>query len=279
MKIWALLLLAALSQAFLASVYSQDFRLDVLNKTVKEGQIVMYNITILNPSLSNVSVKQIFLGPQNESIALGDKEITGNTLLRWKTPFNEEGSWTLKVEASGIDFEKDRVVKQELEANFNVTKIYSSGDPKYIIFILSALTSFFTTVINYFMIDQKRARAIKEKVSQFQKEMIAAQRSGDKKRIAKMRRKQSEMMSLQSEMMKNQMKPMIVYMIPLLAVFYYLQAQYNLIPVVELPFKIGFMQFFHRNNPISADQFGFIAWYLVSATWFGSVFRKIFGVV
>ena len=279
MNVKDFLILVAVSQFFLVPGYSQDFRLELLNNTVKEGQPIFFNLTVLNPSLSNVSVRQVFLGPENTTIRLAERELSGSTLRSWKTPYNKEGEWTLKVEASGIDFERDRVVKQKLEASFNVTKIYSSGNPKFVIFILSAVTSFFTTLINYFMIDQKRARAIKEKVSEFQKEMIAAQKSGDKKRIAKMRRKQAEMMNLQSEMMKNQMKPMIIYMLPLLGVFYYLQAHYNLIPVVELPFRIGFLQFFHQNNPISPDQFGFIAWYLVSATWFGSVFRKIFGVV
>jgi len=259
---------------------AENFQLTLFNQSVDEGQTITYKVEVVNPSLSGVSLGQVFIGPDGGRIKLEEiKNVTGLSTFQWKTPFNREGTWRLRVNLTAIDFESKRIVDETQEVGFNVTKLVSTRWPKYIIFALSALTSLFTTLASYFMIDQKRAKAIREKVSAMQKELMAAQRSGDKKRIAKAKRKQSEMMSLQSEMMRNQFKPMIIYMLPLLAVFYYLQSQYNLIPVAELPFKLSFMQFFHKNNGISADQFGFIAWYFSSATWFGSIFRKVFGVV
>ena len=271
----ALLLILAM-----AGGLSQDFEFEMLNQSVVEGQPIFYDITVLNPSLNDVSIRAIFTGPDGTEIKLDEaKNLTGKKQFKWATPFNNEGEWTLKLVMSGVDFKQDRIVDESLDANFNVTKLLSERNPKYIIFFLSVATSMFTTMATYFMVDQKKAKAIKEKVSAMQKEVMAAQRSGDKKKIAKAKQKQSEMMSLQSEMMRNQFKPMIIYMIPLFAVFYFLRAQFDMVPVVELPFRLGFMQFFHQHNAISVDQFGFIAWYFASATWFGSIFRKILGVV
>ena len=264
----------------MAGGLSQDFEFEMLNQSVVEGTPVFYDITVLNPSLSDASIKATFTAPDGTEIKLDEvKNLTGKKQFKWITPFNNEGEWTLKLVMSSVDFKQDRIVDESLDANFNVTKLLSERNPKYIIFLLSVATSMFTTMATYFMVDQKKGKAIKEKVSAMQKEVMAAQRSGDKKKIAKAKQKQSEMMSLQSEMMRNQFKPMIIYMIPLFAVFYFLRAQFDLVPVVELPFRLGFMQFFHQHNAISADQFGFIAWYFASATWFGSIFRKILGVV
>ncbi len=218
------------------------------------------------------------------------KDVQGETEFEWRTAFNgkvgkvvvdenEIGNWTVKVVVTGIDFSINGTVEETFTADFNITRVYSQRNPKFVIFGLSILTSMFTTIATYFMVDQKKAKAIREKVSGMQKEILEAQRSGDKKRINKAKKKQTEMMALQSEMMRNQFKPMIIYMIPLFAVFYFLRSQFDMVPVAELPFKLGFMQFFHQNNPISPDQFGFIAWYFATATWFGTIFRKIIGVV
>jgi uncharacterized membrane protein (DUF106 family) len=214
----------------------------------------------------------------------------GETTFEWRTPFSgkigktkvdleERGNWSLRLDVTAVDFGRNTTVSDSFGAEFNVTKMLSERNPKFIVFALSILTSTFTSVATYFMVDQKKAKMIKEKVSVMQKEIMEAQRSGDKKRIAKAKKKQSEMMALQSDMMRNQFKPMIIYMIPLFAVFYFLRAQFDMVPVAELPFRLGFMDFFHQNNPISADQFGFIAWYFATASWFGTIFRKILGVV
>lgn len=275
-KICVALLLLAVQQV----AFSQNSTLQVLNATVMEGRPVFFRLTIGNPSLNGTAVERSFVGPDGTRIRLEKLTDVGmESNFSWTAPNNQEGMWTVELNVSGVDFEQQKVVNEMLVAEFNVTKLMSHGNAKFVIFALSALTSLFTTVLSYFMVDQKRLKVVREKVSEFQKEMMAAQRSGDQKKIAKMKKKQAEMLSLQSELMRSQFKPMIIYMIPLFAVFYFLQAQYNLVPVVELPFRLSFLQFFHQNNAISPDQFGFIAWYFASATWFSSIFRKIFGVM
>ncbi len=266
--------------AVLQGTSCQDSTIEVLNASVPEGRPVFFRLTVGSSSLNDTAVERSFVGPDGTRIRLEKLSDVGmGTNFSWTTPNNQEGRWTIELNVSGVDFEQQKVVNEMLVAEFNVTKLMSHGDAKFVIFVLSALTSFFTTVLSYFMVDQKRLKVVREKVSEFQKEMMAAQRSGDQKKIAKMKKKQAEMLSLQSELMRSQFKPMIIYMIPLFAVFYFLQAQYNLVPVVELPFRLSFLQFFHQNNAISPDQFGFIAWYFASATWFSSLFRKIFGVM
>lgn len=299
---------------------SENFQLELFNDQAEEGDMIYFNVSILNPKLSNVTVEVKFIGPSGDSLAfslpredrsrwlppsfppgtgtvngsqkdVSLKRMRGETKFAWRTLFNgrvdndnifdrkEEGNWTLSVTLTAVDFERSALIEETEKREFNVTRLEAGSGGKFVIFILSALTSLFTTAASYFMVDQNKARALKKKVNDMQKEIMDAQRSGDKKRIAKAQQKQSQMMSLQGEMMRNQFKPMIIYMIPLFAVFYFLRAQYDLVPVVELPFRLSFMQFFHQNNPISPDQFGFIAWYFASATWFGSIFRKVIGVV
>ncbi len=298
--------------------FCQTFELELFTDSVQEGERISYNLSINDPQLSNVTVEQRFRGPNgktadfrlpssdrdrwpspsispatgtvNGSEKLELRRVRGETSFEWRTPLNgridkevydeeELGNWTLLVTVSAVDFDQGKIVEKTLQADFNVTKMHAKKNPKFVVLTLSVLTSLFTTLASYFMVDQKRARALKKKVSAMQKEIMDAQKSGDKKKIAKSKQKQSQMMSLQGEMMRNQFKPMIIYMIPLFAVFYFLRAQYDLIPVVELPFRLGFLQFFHQNNPISPDQFGFLAWYFSCATLFGSIFRKIIGVV
>jgi len=260
--------------------HSQNSTLEVLNASVPEGKPVFFRLIIDYPSLNLTTVEGNYVGPDGTGIRLEKiADVGSQSNFSWTTPYNREGRWTLELNVSGVDFQQQRPVSYALAAEFNVTKVMSHGDAKFVIFALSAFTSLFTTILSYYMVDQKRLKVVREKVSAFQKEMMAAQRSGDQKKIAKMKKKQAEMLSLQSELMRSQFKPMIIYMIPLFAVFYFLQAQYNLVPVVELPFRLSFMQFFHQNNAISPDQFGFIAWYFASATWFSSIFRKIFGVM
>jgi uncharacterized membrane protein (DUF106 family) len=324
----ALVLSMLVALLFLGSAHSQDFEFQFYSETLEEGDIIYFNLSVLNPSLSTVSAEVSFISPDgivvpfvfppqddrargiflkpayppgtgrvNNSETASLKDIRGETKFEWRTLYNgrvtnfpadlakltvdegEKGNWTARVVVSAIDFERDAEVRDTFTASFNVTRVMSERNPKFIVFALSILTSTFTSVATYFMVDQKKARLIKDKVSAMQKEIMDAQRSGDKKRIAKAKRKQSEMMSMQSEMMRNQLKPMVIYMIPLFAVFYFLRSQFNMVPVAELPFKLGFMQFFHQNNPISPDQFGFIAWYFATATWFGTIFRKVLGVV
>lgn len=280
MEIWAEACAILFFLAILHGASCQNSTIRVLNASVPEGSPVFFKLSIGNPSLNDTTVEGNFIGPDGTSIRLDKISVVGmEANFSWTTPNNQEGMWSVELNVSGVDFERQRVVNEMLVAEFNVTKLMSHGNAKFVIFALSAVTSLFTTVLSYFMVDQRRLKVVREKVSEFQKEMMAAQRSGDQKKIAKMKKKQAEMLSLQSELMRSQFKPMIIYMIPLFAVFYFLQAQYNLIPVVELPFRLSFMQFFHQNNAISPDQFGFIAWYFVSATWFSSLFRKIFGVV
>ncbi len=275
-KAWAALLFIAVLQ----EASCQGSTLQVLNASVMEGSTVFFRLTIGNPSLTGISMEGNFVGPDGTVIRLEKlADVGAGSNFSWRTPFNREGRWRLDLNVSGVDFEQQRIVSEMLVAEFEVTKMMSQGNAKFVIFVLSALTSLFTTLLSYYMVDQKRLKVVREKVSEFQKELMAAQRSGDQKKIAKMKKKQAEMLSLQSELMRSQFKPMIIYMIPLFAVFYFLQAHYNLVPVVELPFRLSFMQFFHQNNAISADQFGFIAWYFASATWFSSIFRKMFGVV
>ena len=87
------------------------------------------------------------------------------------------------------------------------------------------LTSYWLTRTNY-----KNHKEMKA----FQKEMMAAQKSGDPKAMAKVQKNQAEFMAAQS--MMNSFKPMIVTFLPIILLFWWMASQPAINKMfVELP--------------------------------------------
>jgi len=114
--------------------------------------------------------------------------------------------------------------------------------------------------------DQDRIKDIKQQMSRFREQMAEARKTGNARALRKLQARQRRVMMLQSEMMGLSMKPLLVYSIPLMLFFFWLNNLYSGQVVVNLPFNFPLMGFFHRNNSLSSNQFGFIAWYFFSVS-------------
>ena len=87
------------------------------------------------------------------------------------------------------------------------------------VFVISFIISLLTVTAQKLLVDQDKMNEMQAKSKALQKELRAAQASGDTKEMAKVQAKQMDMMQDQSEIMKMSFRPMIVTMIPILLIF------------------------------------------------------------
>lgn len=93
----------------------------------------------------------------------------------------------------------------------------------FIAIIVTVIFSF----INKKIVDQKRMREIKKKISDFQKRYAEAKKSGDQGLIKKMQEEQKAVMGLTKEMFTSSFKPMMVTFIPAIIVLFTLSTLYG----------------------------------------------------
>jgi uncharacterized membrane protein (DUF106 family) len=108
-----------------------------------------------------------------------------------------------------------------------------SDDPMIKGMILSMFTvSGFGIVLNLFnagirkkMVDQVKLRRIMKETRAWQKERMAAFRSKDDEKTAKLNQKSSYMNKMQMEMMQMNMRPLMFTFVPLILIFYFVLPQ------------------------------------------------------
>ena len=93
--------------------------------------------------------------------------------------------------------------------------------PHLSIIVLSLIVSFFITLANYFILDQDKMRASKERQKVLQAEM-----KKHKDNPQKMMELQKELFSHTGEMMKHSFKPMLITFLPIIIFFGYLRGWY-----------------------------------------------------
>ena len=93
------------------------------------------------------------------------------------------------------------------------------NNPVLTVFVISFIISLLTVTAQKLLVDQDKMNEMQAKSKALQKELRAAQASGDTKEMAKVQAKQMDMMQDQSEIMKMSFRPMIVTMIPILLIF------------------------------------------------------------
>ena len=93
------------------------------------------------------------------------------------------------------------------------------NNPVLTVFVISFIISLLTVTAQKLLVDQDKMNEMQARSKALQKELRAAQASGDTKEMAKVQAKQMDMMQDQSEIMKMSFRPMIVTMIPILLIF------------------------------------------------------------
>ncbi len=157
------------------------------------------------------------------------------------------------------------------------------SNPVLTIFVIASIIALFIVVLQKLLIDYDKMHEIQGEMKQLQVEVRAAQQSGDPKAMAKVQKKQQELLPKNAELMKMQMKPTLITMIPILVIYWGMIGNYTishaviniaapqyyllLIPIWNI--------FWTQANPLTINFFG---WYILSSFAMSFVFRRIFGL-
>ena len=144
--------------------------------------------------------------------------------------------------------------------------------PFYIVIVvLSAMTGFYSSIIQKYTIDYKEMKRAQNRMKEFQKEYREAMLSKDEKRIKKIEAKRDGMMKDQLNMSQSQFKPMGYIMVITLPIFFWL--------VYRLAHFDAFitMPFFgnvHLTAAILGPAPAWMIWYMLCSITLSQVIRK-----
>jgi len=140
--------------------------------------------------------------------------------------------------------------------------------PVVAIFAISMVVSFIVSFSNRLLANPKQSAEWRKEVSAWMSEFNRANRTGDKRLLAKLKRQQPRINQLQSKIFKESLKVMPVSMTTFL-VFWWL----ILIPLYGR-LTVAFLPWF-GGEPLGLDLF---KWYVLCSFLFGALFSRIFGV-
>lgn len=144
------------------------------------------------------------------------------------------------------------------------------------IFLLAAAISLLTSLANRLLTNPEKSKAWRREVSEWNTELRKAQRSGDKKRVEKLMKKQQYILQLQSKMMWQSMKVMLLFIVPLFLIWQFLGSFYT--SPDGQPIHIAY---FPGVGPILPllNIVSLFWWYLLCSFLFGTIFSHLFGLV
>jgi uncharacterized membrane protein (DUF106 family) len=157
------------------------------------------------------------------------------------------------------------------------------SNPIFTIFLIATIIALFIVVLQKLLIDYDKMAELQAETKELQKELRAAQQSGDPKALSKVQKKQMEFMPKQKEMMMMQMKPTFITIIPIMVIYYGMIGNHAISHVV---INIASSQyylllipiwniFWTQANPLTINFFG---WYILSSFAMSFVFRRLLGL-
>jgi uncharacterized membrane protein (DUF106 family) len=143
---------------------------------------------------------------------------------------------------------------------------------------LAGLISFLTTLVNRRFTNPEKSKAWRKEISEWNKELREAQRSKDKKAIAKAMKNQQHIMQLQSKMMWQSMKVSLLFIVPLFIMWQVLGGFY-VDPVTHQQMSLAYLPGLGSVLPLPIFNYSLIWWYLLSSLLFGTLFQHALGLV
>ncbi len=145
------------------------------------------------------------------------------------------------------------------------------------IFLLAAAISLLTSLANRLLTNPEKSKAWRKEIAEYNAELRKAQRSGDKKRLEKLMKKQQYILQLQSKMMMQSMKVMLIFIAPLIIMWQILGGFYSGHAIAYLPglSDIDGNILLPLIGPISS----LLWWYMLCSFLFGTIFSHLFGLV
>lgn len=130
------------------------------------------------------------------------------------------------------------------------------------VLLLAILISFITSSVNRLLTKPEQLRAWRKEVQSWTEDLREAQKTKDKKKLAKVEKQKARIMRLQQKMSWQSMKVSLLFFVPFLILWQVLWGIYRE-PVAFLP---GF------------GLLTIILWYLLCSLFFNTIFSRILGV-
>lgn len=140
------------------------------------------------------------------------------------------------------------------------------------ILLLAVCISLLTSLANRLLTNPEKSKAWRKEISEWNAELRKAQKSGDKKQLDKLMKKQKHILQLQSKMMWQSMKVMFLFFIPLILMWQALGGFYSGRPIAYFP-GVG------SDLPIPIFSSSLLWWYMLSSLLFGTIFSHLFRLV
>ena len=141
-------------------------------------------------------------------------------------------------------------------------------------FIVAVAVSTLTSLANRLLSNPERSKAWRKEISDWNSELREARKSGDKKELEKVMKKQKQIFQLQSKMTWQQMKVTLLFIVPLFIMWQLLGGIYGLRPIAYFP-GLGSDIYL----PIIGRISSLFWWYLLCSMFFGTVFSHLLGMV
>jgi len=142
------------------------------------------------------------------------------------------------------------------------------------IFLLAAAITFLTSLTNRLLTDPEKSKTWRKEVMEWNTQLRNAQKSGDRKQIEKLMKKQQYIMQLQSKMMWQSMKVTMLFLMPIIIIWQFLRLWYGDVPLAFFP---------GAGDKLSIPLLGTLPslywWYLLCSFLFSTIFSHLFGLI
>jgi len=134
------------------------------------------------------------------------------------------------------------------------------------ILLISMSLSFLTALANRLFTNRKQLNAWRKEVARWNADSKKARKSGDKKLLAKVKKKERYILKLQSKMMWQSMKVSLIFMVPFFLIWQLLIGFYGGTTVAYIPWIEG------------AFEMPLFYWYLLCSFASGTLISRALGV-
>ena len=118
----------------------------------------------------------------------------------------------------------------------------------------------------------EKMRRYNTEMKAFREEMSAATKAGDKVKLERLKKKQTQMTKMNTEMMTENMKPTLLFMVPLMGVYYLVS---NFIKGATLAVSPIAIPLLVTSIPINLN---FFWWYMICSFTFSGIISRLFGL-
>jgi len=136
------------------------------------------------------------------------------------------------------------------------------------IFLLAATISLLISLANRLTTDPEKTKAWRKEIAEWNEQLREARKSGNKKQMEKLMKKQQYILQIQAKMSWQSMKVSFLFFIPLMIVWYFLGWTYGGTEIAYFP-GIGSQLFWLSS---------LFWWYLLCSLLFSTLFSHLLGL-